>query len=81
MGIGCVKVKKQIQHEILYVTVGGIKFPAIQIGGELKFLQQPDFSGFKTPRTALSIFSEVDGELGKPYTFYNQFLMYTVTKY
>ena len=74
LGCSCVKVKKHIEPEIIYVDFGGFKFPAIHVGSDIKFLHQPDFSGFKTPRTALSVFSDYDPTGVHKHTFYNKFI-------
>ena len=58
MGGTCASILKDNEgNEIEYLQIGGIRFPAIKIGKTYNFVQ-PDFSGYKTPRTAFSARSE-----------------------
>ena len=55
MGSTCVKHATLPGQEVIYLEIGGVKFPAIKMGATYNFVQ-PDFSGYKTPRTAFSGF-------------------------
>ena len=53
MGSACVKHATLPGKEVVYLEIGGVKFPAVKMGATYNFVQ-PDFSGYKTPRTAFS---------------------------
>lgn len=72
MGAACIKVARQEQPDVIYVNVGGIKFPAITTGSEYKFVKQPDFTGIKTPYTALSGKASTNSAHSQS-NFYSQF--------
>ena len=70
MGSTCVKHATLPGQEVIYLEIGGVKFPAIKMGATYNFVQ-PDFSGYKTPRTAFSGILDVRRE-----SYHNQNLPY-----
>lgn len=53
MGSACIQHARLPGQEVVYLEIGGVKFPAVKMGATYNFVQ-PDFSGYKTPRTAFS---------------------------